>query len=629
TNRSLHPSTDLGAVTLRVGASNYYNPLGAVGSPFRLPDSIVGPDLPAEGYELRIDNHRFVEAPRIANVAGESYRGLVGVRGELGNWDWESAYVYSEATRDDVTSNRLSNTLITLALFDPTPNAYNPFSGGIDSNIEQALVDVYRYGKSTLGMWDVKFSNAELFELPAGPVGFLAGYEFRRETYADDRDPRLDGTIRFMRDTTGDGVPDFEGDFEGDTYPLTSDVVNSSPTPDGAGSRKTNSIFAELALPLHETLDVQVAMRYEDFDDIGDTTVGKVAFGWRPIDQVLFRGSWSEAFRAPNLITINERFVARSNTRDDWVCFYAEDNGGLDEDCDYGVQRQATGSTSLTPEESTNTSIGVVWSVMDNLTFTFDYWSIEKDGTIGLFGEENHILYDLVLRLEAGTSNCASVTGSPDVIREAHDPTDTDLVNAYMAAGLCPVGDVIAVTDTYTNLDTRSLSGYDIGLYYSMETNFGEWDFKWNGSYYDEFEQSAGGTLSTAIQAAQANDPTIVYPIAGLGDLLGINGNQTHRQSASINWRYEEWSAGLTAFRIGGFHQVLANGDLFDVDAMSTVNGKIDYRFAVAETDMRFRLGINNIADRRAPIYDSSFGFSQDAHRDWGRYWYVDLLASF
>ena len=613
TNRINAPSIDLSSVPLRVGAENYYNPFGPIGSPNRLPDSIIGTDVPAEGYELRMDFYRFAEVPRIVDNDGDAYRLLLGLRGSRGDWDWESALVYSEATRDDVTHNRISNTLITNALFDPTPSAYNPFSGGVDTNLEQALIDVYRKGETTLAMWDAKVSNAELFQMPAGPAGFVAGYEYRKEEYVDDRDPRLDGTINFT-------------DFEGDTYPLTSDVVNSSPTPDGAGSRTTNSLFAEFQLPLHETLDVQVAYRFEDFDDIGSTGVGKVAFGLRPLEKLLFRGSWSEAFRAPNLITINEAFVARSNTLNDWVCFYGEDQGTLDEDCDYGIQRQATGSKSLKSEESTNTSFGFVLEPVEGLMITADYWTIEKDGTIGLFGEENHILYDLVLRLQAGMGNCASVQGNPAVVRLPADPTDTDLIDGYMAAGLCPVGEVDFVSDNYTNLDTRRLEGYDIGLYYMFETNIGMFDLRYNGSFYETFEQTASGELSTTVLAAQDADPTIVYPLIGLGDLLGINGNQENRHSASIAWQKNDWAASVQGFRISSFDQILSNGDAFPIPSMTTYNAKFDYGFEIGETDMRVRLGINNFTDERAPIADASYGFFQDAHRDWGRSYYVDLM---
>jgi outer membrane receptor protein involved in Fe transport len=395
TNKVNSAVTDLGSVVLRVGASNYYNPLGAAilpdGTSNRLPDpdGLIYEDVPDEGYDLFHDLYRFEEAPRTVDNDGQSTRLLFGLRGTKGDWDWESAVVWSEATRDDFTRNRISNTLITQAFYDPTPAAYNGFSGGVDSNIERAVVGMYRKGRSTLSMWDLKFSNPEIFEMPAGPVGFLAGYEYRRETYEDDRDPRLDGTIRFMRESdpiNAPGVFDIEGDFDScdpettelgcsdtgfDTYPLTSDIVGASPTPDGRGNRTTNSLFVEFQVPLHRTLDLQLAARYEDFDDIGDTTVGKIAFGWRPIDQLLFRGSWSEAFRAPNLITINEQFVARANVQEDWLCQYAETQTTADDTSfcsdSYSMQRQATGSKDLVPEESTNTSIGVVITPVEGL----------------------------------------------------------------------------------------------------------------------------------------------------------------------------------------------------------------------------------------------------------------------
>lgn len=618
-NRHINPSASLSAARLRVGAANHWNPLGPVGSPNRLPDSIVGPDLPPEGLELIIDNYRYAEVPRIVNNDGEAFRFLGGLRGVVGDWDWEAAGVYSEASRDDVTSNRISNTLMKEALFDSTPNAYNPFSGGVNSNLERALVDVYRLGKTSLASFDVKFSNPSLFELPAGSVGFLVGYELRAEDYVDNRDPRLDGTIDFV-------------DFEGEGYPFTSDVMNSSPTPDGAGERTTNSLFAEFQIPVHETLDVQLAARYESFDDVGDTTVGKFAFGWTPIEQFLLRGSVSTAFRAPNLITINEEFVARTNTRDDWVCFYGVDQGSVPadndfSDCDYGMQRQATGSKDLQSEESLNTSIGFVLTPVDSLTLTADYWTIEKDDSIGLFGEENHILVDLVTRLAAGTSNCATVQGNPVVLRGAvtDDPVE---VQGFLDAGLCPIGPVTAIQDTYANLDSRTLEGYDIGMYWDLDTDFGRFSLKWNGSYIEKFEQEPGG-LTTIVQEAKASDPTIVYPIAGIGDLLNFNGNQDFRSTASLSFSRDVWNVAFSSNTVGDYFQLLSNGDRFDVPSFTRYNFKADYFFEVSGVDSRIRLGVNNFTDERAPLYDRSFGFDDDSHSDWGVYYYVDLMMQF
>ena len=658
TNKVNSSIGDLGSVVLRVGASNYYNPLGAATidgqpNPNRFPDPTgeIYADVPDEGYDLRYDLNRFTEAPRNVDNDGQSSRLLFGLRGTEGAWDWESAVVWSEATREDVTSNRVSNTLITQALYDPTPAAYNPFAGGVDSNIERALVSMYRKGRSTLTMWDLKFSNAELFEMPAGPAGFLIGYEYRRETYVDNRDPRLDGTIRFMRESdpiNAPGVFDIEGDWDScdpdttpvgcsddgfDTFPVTSDIVGASPTPDSRGQRTTNSLFAEFQLPLHRTLDVQLAARYEDFDDIGDTTVGRLAFGWRPFDPLLFRGSVSTAFRAPNLVTINEQFVARANTRDDWVCQFADDlaNNGSDELCDraYSMQRQATGSQDLKPEESTNTSIGLVLTPLEGLTLTVDYWTIEKEDTIGLFGEENHILNDLVLRLEAGTSNCGAVQGSPVVVRGDFDPDDQELIDGFLAAGLCPVGEVIYVSDSYLNLETLEVEGYDIGVYYDFDTAIGEFSLRYNGSFYDKFEIVGVSDLSNSILQAKEANPDITYPLQGLGDLLGIDGYQDGRHSASVIWRKDDWRVGLTGYRVDSFDEVLSDETLWKIPAMTTYNATIDYTFDVSDIDTRVRLGVNNVGDERAPIADESFGFFSDAHRDWGRFYYLDLRMQF
>ena len=134
---------------------------------------------------------------RHVNVDKQTYRLLQGFRGEVDDWDWEAALLYSKATSDDVTSNRVSNTLLKEALNDPTPAAYNPFSAGVNSNVERILVDVYRKGSSSLSMMDFKVSNGNFMDLSAGPMGVMFGIEVRREQIVDDRDPRLDGTIRF------------------------------------------------------------------------------------------------------------------------------------------------------------------------------------------------------------------------------------------------------------------------------------------------------------------------------------------------------------------------------------------------------------------------------------------------
>ena len=611
TNLSRHPSYSFSHIKLRVAPENHYNPFGPCGSPNRLPDDVI-PEVPCSGLELEIDNYRYAEVPRIVDNEGDVYRVLQGLRGSWGAWDWEGAVLYSKAEKKDITRNRVSNTLMVEALADPSPAAYNPFSGGVNSNLERALVDVYRNNETDLFLADLKVANLGLIDLPAGPLGLAAGIEYREESFKDDRDPRLDGTIAFI-------------DFQGDTFPLVSDVVNSSPTPDNKGRRDVISLFAELQIPILDNLDAQAAIRYESFSDVGDTTVGKFAAGWRLHDAIRVRGSWSEAFRAPNLVTVNEEIVARQNTRNDYACFYADPDEEV-LDCRYSIQRVAQGSDQLKAERSSNYSVGVVLEPIDNLTFTFDYWSIEKEDTIGLFGEENHTTLDLLQRLRHGPDNCAALAANPAVVRV--DDIDPEAAAVYTAAGICPAGDIRLVSDRYANLDTRTLKGFDLGLHYTVESALGNVRLRYTASFLDTFEQEAGGSSAELVSAQESGELPASIPVTGFDDLVQRNGNQKQKHNVTLSWRKGAFGAGISGVKIGQIYQdslTLDDGSRYWLDSMTTWNATFDYHWDMGERNLRVRFGVRNFTDERAPLADRYFGYFADAHRDYGRNFYLDL----
>lgn len=619
-----HASASFSTVKLRVAAQNYYNPFGPCGSPNRLPDSVLPSQVPCEGLELEVDNYRYLEFPRIVENDGNVVRLLTGLRGSAGKWDWEGAAVWSRAQKDDLTRNRVSNLLMVEALADPTPAAYNPFSGGLNSNIERALVDVYRNNETTLAMGDFQVSTPELFNLPWGPAGGVAGIEFRRETFEDDRDPRLDGTHVFT-------------DFQGDTFPYVSDVVNSSPTPDNEGSRNVTSLFTELQLPLMNNIDVQLAARYEDFSDVGSTVVGKFAVGWQIAPTVLLRGSWSEAFRAPNLITINEVIVARQNTRNDYACVYAANNGGDPDqdiiDCRNSTQRIAQGSKLLEPERSDNYSFGIAVQPTDSLTLTLDWWSIRKEDTIGLLGEENHTVVDLLARLQHGSGNCGSLNANPAVVRQGTDTLNDDEAAVYQAAGICPAGLIRYIDDNYVNLDTRTLKGWDASLRYSLETPIGDFSLTYLASFLTKFDQVPGGKAAELVAAKEAGTLPASIPVSGFADLLQKDGNQKVRQTLFLSWRRNPFRIGLSARSLGDFYQnslTLDDGTLYWIPSVTTWNVTFDYNWDMADRDWRLRLGSNNVFDRRAPLADRYFGFFADAHQgiEYGRNFYLQVRVT-
>ena len=75
----------------------------------------------------------------------------------------------------------------------------------------------------------------------------------------------------------------------------------------------------------------------------------------------------------------------------------------------------------MLPEESDNTSWGIVWtpSNIEGLTITWDDWRIEKDNTIVLFGRTNSMVADLVARMNYGPTNCDGYS-NPNILRDAN-----------------------------------------------------------------------------------------------------------------------------------------------------------------------------------------------------------------
>ena len=176
------------------------------------------------GKKLRIDGWRPNTLPRIVNVDKDSYRFLAGLRGTTAsNWDWETALVYSKSESSDATSNRINLNALKTELNSTSSSAFNIYNPDFSANNSQNILAVInRDDESELTMFDVKLSNDNVFDLPAGPVGALIGFEYREETYSDDRDPLLDGTIPFNTDSS----------LATNTHPYRSAVMGSSATED-------------------------------------------------------------------------------------------------------------------------------------------------------------------------------------------------------------------------------------------------------------------------------------------------------------------------------------------------------------------------------------------------------------
>ncbi len=605
--RLKEPAGDFSTALLNIGPDYYYTNLLGINS-----------DNSSSNKNIRIDNWRPDIGPRIINVEKETSRFLVGLRGTTDSgWDWETALLSSKAESEDFTQNRLSNSLLEAGLADSTSNAINIFSSDVKTALAPAIIDVYRNDTSELNSFDFKASNPEIFNMPAGPVAMLVGYEYRKEEYSDDRDPRLDGTIRFKSTVTGL------------TFPFIGDVLGSSPTADTTGERETNSIFAEFIIPITENVESQIALRHEDPDDTDSSTVGKLALGWNVSENVSLRGSFSTSFRVPNLIQKNQLYVTRYGNVDDAVGEYIGGSNSFALDDRYQLQSFRIGNPDLKPEESDNYSLGIVWTpeIVDGLMLTYDSWEIEKENTIVLLGRSNQVVNDLINLINYGPNNCDAYN-NPNVTRDNTFSYDAAELAAFANAGICPVGEALIVRDPYANAATRTISGEDIGLYYDLDTDLGSFKLSINYSETDEFTQEPTAEYAKLVAAQQSGQIPFNITLSGFGDLAGLDGNYVKKTSMKLNYRYGDWGAQISSLKKGDFYQnseTRSDGTKFVIPSMRTVNASVYYNFDIGDNEARIKLAVKNIDDERAPLADRFYGFFADAHQDYGRNYYLDF----
>lgn len=633
-NRATQP-LDSGLAFLIVPASNYWNPFGATTSPNRLP-GLNTTDVPAGGVNVLLQNWRPTDlGPRFINTETETYRLMAGLRGNFGAWEWEGAVANSSNQTSDEETNRLSKTLLLAELSKSTPDAINPFGGPNANTKEQwdrARIGSLNVGKTTLTTADFRVSNSNALQNWAGSIGVAAGVEWRRESYNEDRDERLDGTIIFSTENVSGG----------------SDVVGVSPTRDSASSRNVYAAFAEALVPLlagnddgplYNALNLQVAVRGEYFDDLKVGAVKpKVALSWFPIRAFNLRAAYSEGFRVPNLVQLNRGDVSRLNLniRDYWRLPVTGDPGST------GAAYLPTVRESNPNLRNENTKTIVVGGVLDlaklfqsptvkRFTVSVDYWRFEQTGVVGAFGNREALALDFLER-RRGSSN-------PLVLRA--DPTEDDIAAfaAYNAANpndqRDPAGAVLFVRDPYINLDKQVADGFDFSVGTTFDAGqFGTFRLGIEATYLKTLDVERNELLSSLAgsgDGAFGNDFTILEV-----SRVRLDGNPRWRASSTFGWNVNDFGFGGSVRYVAGFldtgADITVNGQtqFWEVKEDWRVNLFAEYRLRIARgQNVRLRLGMNNVLDAAPPLVDESLGYRPDYHQLKGREFYAQLRGNF
>ncbi|MET3781541.1 outer membrane receptor protein involved in Fe transport [Brevundimonas sp. 1080] len=630
---------------LWIPASNYWNPFGPVtfADGTRNPNRLAGlTNVPTAGTAVKLVRYRFNDlGAQVVDVDNWQSRFLGGLRGEWRGFDWESALLYSEAEATD-SSNAVNLTALQANLALSTPDAYNPFSGGCVNDtsfgdctpssqaaIDAITTDLTRVSKTTLALWDFKLSRADVFALPAGPVGMALGVEARRETQRDDRDADLDGTNVFRDSVSGEISQ--------------SNIAAVSSNPDTYGKREVYSAYVEFAvpvvspemnIPLVRSLDFQLAGRYEHYSDFGDVAKPKIAMAWDLVEGVRVRGSYSEGFRAPNLEQTNAAQYGRLSTNNDYIRCEADLRLGRITNFNQCSQPASasllvSGNPELQPEESTNQSIGLVlqpWFIPEQFgrfTFTLDRWKIEQEKIVGLLGAQSNVVLDYL--------NILNGTRNDNVNRAA---VTADDIAFFQGSGITPVGQIVSVEDQFINLLPQTVEGLDIGLQWRLRgTPWGNFRASVNAAHLTKFDRSPGPLVESLFAAREAGQINANTPLPISQTLLARNGRPEWRVTGSFTWSQGPWQVGAftqynSAVTETGF--LSAQGDSWQVDSQITGNLYGQYEFgdnAGFASGTTVRLGARNITDEQPPL--TSSGYLGALYNPYGRYWYANISKTF
>ncbi|NWK99124.1 TonB-dependent receptor [Sphingobium lactosutens] len=298
----------------------------------------------------------------------KSYRGLVGLDGSFGgDWKWSAYYQYGRVD-SKIRATDMPRPDQYLLAIDAVANPVNPSQPICRStltNPTNGCVPMNPFGSQALSpavlnnvigvsAQDIRYEQhvaaanlaGNLFELPAGPVSFAAGAEYRSEKAHATADP--------ISQRTGFWAGNFKA-FDG--------KIN------------VKEVYGELGVPVFKdsafgrSLDLNVAGRLTDYSVSGSVKTWKAGFRYEPIDGVELRLTRSRDIRAPNL---QELFQAGSTVN-------TLVNDPVNGNTPIRAFATVSGNTNLTPENADTLTAGIVLrpSFLRGFRASIDYYDIK------------------------------------------------------------------------------------------------------------------------------------------------------------------------------------------------------------------------------------------------------------
>lgn len=436
---------------------------------------------------------------------------------------------------------------------------FDPFGRGPKTQAEKDFITFDDHEKTEYEMLHLgaSISTPDLFEMPAGNLGFAAGLEWRDES----------GSVT-PSGIVGNG--DSGGNFAEPTsggYNLWEAYIETEvPLLQGA--------------PLAEELSLEAALRFSDYDDYEETT-WKFGGRWSPVEMLSLRAQVSTGFRAPNVlelfggisdsfIGVTDPCIAANQAANPVVAANCAAEGVPATFVQSAAQLKisAGGNVALIPETSDNLSFGVVLTpeIWGSPRISLDYYDVEIESAIGTPNPAQVI------------NNCYNTPGlvAPECAR----------------IGRGPGGDVVRFDLLNENLNSIETSGYDVNVALNWDTRFGAVNADLLVNILDDY---------TEISETGAVDDRTGNVAC---DVCAFNGYPEFNSTFSVGLQRDNWN-------VSASWRYLDEMDIDDQIGVGLLNpntGSISYfdLYGVYSWErFQISLGIENLTDESPPFIPS------------------------
>lgn len=617
-------------------------------------DNATGTYDPAGQYRYGFRYDARFATPRTVEVETKAFRLVSSLSGQVGDWDWESGITLSKSQSEQEAIagiyNRYKYTALvngelcsdgTVADYDfdadilscntgaLVDGMYNPFLTGDTQNddlLALAQEKPTRDGESTVYGWDARVTG-ELFTFADNTVSAAFGLEARKEEITDI--PSLNARARA------------ENQYLVDVFGFGSSLSEAKRTQFGA--------FAELYVPLSDMVELQLAGRYDDYDDFGDTFNPKVGITYRPLDAFLVRASWSTSFRAPSLTQAGTKLRTTTSTYDCGANPRVSQLYCGGEATQSSPNTLELGNPNLLAENSEAISVGLAYSPTQYTNLTVDYWKfehedlIDTDMTAVLARTENDASLrhcGVVPEGEEGISYDA-VLCNGDFDQEDNFVTFEDANGRLIDEEGANLEQILAAYSAFNrgddglplyrdhvirleNTGKQTVSGIDFAFDHKIDFSKGTLGFRLNGTHYLEFERNKPG--STEVE-----------------QLIGTYTYPENFASFRVSWSADDFYTSLTADYVDSYQDDIAGlrgrqiDELYDagivnedeerdVDSWLTIRANLGYDFE----NINLNFTVDNLFDEKPPVaYSSSRGFDSLNHNALGANYRLSMTYFF